>query len=434
MTRRLGRLGALVAALVWTTPTSANGRFPTANQLVVDPDDPMHVVVRATYGTMISRDGGRTSKLVCEQAIGATGDADPMLGLFAGGTMVAGVVSGLAATTDDGCSWSLRPGFAPREYDVDVAVEKGNPRRGVVVSSTERDGGGFETVLFETTDGATTFRRLGATLGTDFLAQTVEVAPSDPRRIYVSGTVTAAGGLRQTPAIARSNDRGASFQRTLLTEFGTGYSAWISAVDPDAPSTLYVRIRTIDKDRLLVSSDGGETFRVVYAATGSLTGFALAPDGSEVALGGPADGILIASPRDFAWTHVSAVHAQCLTWTHAGLYACGIEWLDHFTVGLSLDRGATFTPLSHLADPCPLECPIGSTVAATCTAERWRGTQTAILQPFEACPVAPPEAATLPPTARGGGALARVSWVGLAVVLVAGIAMMVRGAIKSPRA
>lgn len=401
-------LGLLLASGAALAPSyaTANGRFPAANQLVVDPDDATHLVVRATYGTMISHDGGRTMKLVCEQAIGATGDADPMLGLFAGGTMVAGVVSGLAATHDEGCSWSLMPGFLPREYVVDVTVQKDDPRRGLVISSTAGDGGGFHTVLFETNDGAATFHTLGRALGTDFLAQTVEVAPSDPRRIYVSGTVTSDGGT-QTPAVLRSSDRGASFTRTMLSSFGAGHSAWISAVDPKDPGTLYVRMRTTDKDRLLVSTDGAKTFRETYGAAGSLTGFALSPDGSEVALGGAGDGILVASTRDFVWKKTSPVHAQCLTWTKAGLYACGVEWLDHFVVGLSVDRGATFTALSHMSDPCPVRCAAGTTVARVCTDELWRGTQASIQQPPETCgaglDAGLAEAATAPPDEAGSG-------------------------------
>lgn len=149
---------------------------------------------------------------------------------------------------------------------VDVTVQKDDPRHGLVISSTSNDTGGFETLLFETNDGAATFHRLGPPLGDDFLAQTVEVAPSDPRRIYVSGTVSADAGVSQTPAIARSTDRGATFTRTMLTAFGAGHSAWISAVDPKAPGTLYVRVRSTEKDRLLVSTDGARTFRDVYVA------------------------------------------------------------------------------------------------------------------------------------------------------------------------
>jgi hypothetical protein len=307
-----------------------------------------------------------------------------MLGLFSGGAMVAGVVSGLAVTRDDGCSWSLMPGFATRQYVVDVTVQKDDARRGVVVSSTGSDAGGLTTVLFETNDGAATFHPLGRALGEDFLALTVEVAPSDPRRLYVSGTVAGDGGSH-TPAIARSADRGASFQRTLFGAFGAGVSAWISAIDPNDPAKVYVRVRSTDKDRLLVSADGARTFREVYTAAGSLTGFALSPDGSEVALGGAGDGVQIASTRDFSWSKVSDVHAQCLTWTNAGLYACGVEWLDHFVVGLSTDRGKTFAPLSHMSDPCPVRCEAGSTVARLCTSELWLATQTAIGQPAAAC-------------------------------------------------
>lgn len=382
------RFAVLIVALVASASARgrANGRFPAANQLVVDPDDPRHVVVRATYGTMISHDGARTMTLVCEQAIGATGDADPMLGLFSGGRMVAGVVGGLAATSDEGCTWSLMPGIAPRQFVVDVTVQKDDPRSGLVVSSTSSDGGGgLLTILFETNDGAVSFRRIGTPLGEDFLALTVEVAPSNAKRVYVSGTVSGDGGTSMTPTIARSDDRGGAFRRTTLGTFGAGYTAWVSAVDPKDPSTLYVRVRSTDKDRLMVSSDGAETFREVYAAAGSLTGFALSPDGDEVAVGGAGDGIMLASTRDFVWKKASDVHAQCLTWTKAGLYACGVEWLDAFIVGLSRDHGKTFEVLSHMSDPCPAKCAAGSTVAQTCTGELWRATQASIKQDAGAC-------------------------------------------------
>ena len=332
-----------------------------------------------------SHDGARTMSLVCEQAIGATGDADPMLGLFSGGRMVAGVVGGLAATSDEGCTWSLMPGIAPRQFVVDVTVQKDDPRSGVVVSSTSSDGGGLHTVLFETNDGAVSFRRIGSPLGEDFLALTVEVAPSAPKRVYVSGTVSGDGGASMTPTVARSNDRGTTFRRSTLGTFGAGYTAWISAVDPKDPSTLYVRVRSTEKDRLMVSSDGATTFREVYAAAGALTGFALSPDGDEVAVGGAADGIMLASTRDFAWKKASEVHAQCLTWTKAGLYACGIEWLDMFVVGLSKDHGKTFEALSLMSDPCPARCAAGSTVAQACTGELWRATQASIKQDAGAC-------------------------------------------------
>jgi len=139
----------------------------------------------------------------------------------------------------------------------------------------------------------------------------------------------------------------------------------------------------------MVSADGARTFREVYAAAGSLTGFALSPDGAEVALGGADDGILVASTRDFRWKKVSDVHAQCLTWTTAGIYACGVEWLDRFVIGLSRDRGATFEALSHMSDPCPMRCAAGSTAGRICTGDLWRATQNAIKQDAGACSPAP---------------------------------------------
>lgn len=50
-------------------------------------------------------------------------------------------------------------------------------------------------------------------------------------------------------------------------------------------------------------------------------------------------------------------------------------------MGLSVDRGATFTALSHMSNPCPVRCAVDTTVARTCTDELWRGTQASIQQP-----------------------------------------------------
>src|SRR3954462_11155284 len=52
----------LVAATVSSVcgTALANGRYPAASQLVVDPNDPKHLVVSATFGFLDSRDDGKT--------------------------------------------------------------------------------------------------------------------------------------------------------------------------------------------------------------------------------------------------------------------------------------------------------------------------------------------------------------------------------------
>ena len=48
---------------------------------------------------------------------------------------------------------------------------------------------------------------------------------------------------------------------------------------------------------IVVSTDGGHTFQKVFSATGALLGFAVSPDGAEIAFGGPDDGLWV-GPSD----------------------------------------------------------------------------------------------------------------------------------------
>src|SRR5262249_42292132 len=102
--------------------------------------------------------------------------------------------------------------------------------------------------------------------------------------------------------------------------------------------------------------------------TADLLGFALSPDGSTVAVGGPKDGLWTAPASTLAFTRASTMSALCLTWSSAGLYGCADELADGFTAGISTDQGKTWTPLLHLAGLCgPLACGAESGVTRLCT-------------------------------------------------------------------
>src|SRR5262245_35467226 len=59
--RSLAWLTAIVAAgVAASSPASANGRFPAAGQVAVDPSDSEHIVLRTTYGILQTTDGGTT--------------------------------------------------------------------------------------------------------------------------------------------------------------------------------------------------------------------------------------------------------------------------------------------------------------------------------------------------------------------------------------
>jgi photosystem II stability/assembly factor-like uncharacterized protein len=344
----------------------ANGRFPTASQLVVDPMDASHMAVVATYGLLETFDAGENWSLICEAAYGAMNGTDPPLGIMSGGTMIAGTRRGLSAAQDArGCAWVFPEGPLQGEVVADLAVEPGMPSHAVAVTSTIRPVDGsfaIHVLLAESLDGGQSWHQAGTVLPDDILPFTVEVAPSDPRRVYVSGAST---GSNPMGLIERSDDRGATWRRLPVMPAIPGANIYISAVDPKNPDIVYARVSEIN-DTLLVSTDGAETWTPIYQATREMLGFALSPDGTKIALGGLSNDLQIGSTSTYAFGTASTLKVRCLTWTASGLYACADEQAAGFSIGLSADEGKSFRPLYHFQEHCPLECPLTSPTAMSC--------------------------------------------------------------------
>src|SRR5262245_12927572 len=98
-TPRRPRVSVAVAASVGLAATTAhaNGRYPEANQLVVDRGgDPARLVLRTTYGLVQSTDAGKTWRWICEDAIGYSGEWDAPIGIAGDATILAGTPSGIS--------------------------------------------------------------------------------------------------------------------------------------------------------------------------------------------------------------------------------------------------------------------------------------------------------------------------------------------------
>jgi photosystem II stability/assembly factor-like uncharacterized protein len=353
--------GAIVATAA--TPALANGRFPAAGQVVFDPGDPAHIVIRATYGILQTVDSGQSWQWICEGAIGYSGVEDPAMGVTGNGTILAGIFAGLVVSPDRGCSWAFEGGPLQDQYTIDVAVQQDDPLRALALTSTGSQSG-FHVILAETADGGATWAQAGVAVDTEFLALTVEVAPSDPDRIYLSGLF----GAGYDGAMARTSDRGQTWE-ILPFDLQGADSPYIGAIDPANPDRVYVRTDHPENDALYVSDDAGETWDKVAEAPGEMLGFALSPDGSQVAIGGPQLGLQVAATTDFTFADQGKQKIACLKWHDSGLYACASEFEDGFTLGRFVDAATGFTAVYHLADLEQLVCPAGTIIADTCPQE-----------------------------------------------------------------
>ena len=350
-------LGGLVATSLGlaAAPVLANGRYPNADMLIVDPSDPSHLVLRATFGTLVSADAGRRWSWVCEDAIGYTEVGDPALTVLAGGNLLHAFLGNVTVSAAGGCSYGVLPIPGNGRFAIDVTLDPLDPTQAWVLASglmMRRQASLFEA---------------GATLGTprvvaeDFVPSTIEVARSRPERMFVVGFD---GNFQSTLVV--SDDRGQTWTSRAISPYSE-LPMYLSAIDPLDPDVLYVRVDGATSDHLIVSRDGGQSFADVLTIASDMLGFALSPDGTKVAAGGPDVGLFVASTTDLQFDAAAAIGSlRCLTWATAGLYACAQESIDGWTLASSSDDGQSFVPLWHVQDLVPLECEGSSSVGQVC--------------------------------------------------------------------
>ncbi len=365
--------GAVVLGLVAAPRTAlANGRFPESNAIFFAPNDPDVVLLRTTFGLISSRDRGKTWDWVCERSVGLAGVEDPMYDVTPDGTLLSSTFQGLAVSHDRACNWAFVGGELKDLVFIDLTSRPSTPTNVIAFASSyagQDDAGAifFRSTLFETKDEGKSFATVGPDLDPTLLGSTVDVAPSDPDRIYISAKRNP--GTAATAFLLTSKDHGKTFEENPVALIAPENGAFIAAVDPANADRLYVRTSSSSDmpSRLLVSDDAGKTFRTVFTGQGALAGFALSADGSKVWVGGPRDGLRAASTADFAFTQKSTVEVQCLKLATDGLWTCSTE-RSGFVLGLSKDEGATFETKLHFCDiRGPLACAVGSTTHTECT-------------------------------------------------------------------
>jgi photosystem II stability/assembly factor-like uncharacterized protein len=328
-------------------------------------------VLRATFGVLLSHDGGETWRWLCEDALGVSSmsSEDPSLALTAGGTLIAGVTAGLAVSSDTGCDWRFvdggLAGLAGRPVK-DVTVRPDNPRVALALAATydphaAEGGPGFVQQVYESTDDGANWTALGRPIDPSAVATTFEVAASDRDRLYVSGL----RGAAQAASLYVSADKGATWtERPVPLDASRESGVYIAAVDPTNADRVYLRTAG-STSRLLVTDDAGQTYRAPFSLAGQILGFARSPDGSKVYAGNIEQGLFAATRDSLSFQNVSSLPVQCLTAEGMNLWACSRENQTGtgFVAGVSGDDGATFTAKLHLAAQPLLACTADATAA-----------------------------------------------------------------------
>jgi len=417
--RLLSCLTLLAAATLVSTPAAANGRFPRSERLLEDPRDASHLILGGTFGLIVSSDAGGSWDYVCEASFAEAGlDLDPLVALASDGALLAGIYAGISRSTD-ACHFERTLGKTNRQASPDFSLAASQPGRAIGVLVQLLEGGARENQLYRSDDDGLTWSPLGPALPDNSIRAvvTVDIAPSDADRVYLSGLDANNEGV-----LLRSDDGGETFTVTPIpTDASHDEVPYIAAVDPDDPDALYLRTDEWDfvredqalhaNDALLYSADAGAHFTELIRKPGKLYGFTFSPDSQEVLIGfgDPVEegGGKLTEPEalgiyrapkgsgDFVKRYAGAI--GCLTWTANGLYACTLEIESGFSLGLTadldfeLESPPDFTPLLRLQDVRgPLECPACSSGAvcrtyweATC--QNWGRSDCVALPPAPPC-------------------------------------------------
>jgi hypothetical protein len=358
-------MGAMVAVVSATTRASANGRYPASNQIAFDPADADHIVVAATIGLLESRDGGKTFDWRCESALGKVAALDSRIAVTANGSTVVARFDGVAVTSD-GCSFRTVPELAGKSIgDLTLAQVASDAVLAFYMEAGPT--GANQAQITRSPDDGQTWAPLGTPL-TQGVLLTIDAAPSDASRVYLSASLGADRDFASV--LMRSDNAGLDFGATEIPGTAGYRPAWIAGVHPNDPDRIYVRVQDPAGTVILSSIDGGAMFQTMFTGTGELLGFAISPDGANVAFGGPRDGIWVGQSDGANLARVSDVAPTCLGWTERGLYACADQKKDGFSLGVSTDMGAHFDGLLRFDALCGrTACGGATTVATKCPAD-----------------------------------------------------------------
>jgi MYXO-CTERM domain-containing protein len=365
---RTWTLGVALLPSLLASPAFGHGTLPQTREIAFHPSDPSTIVVRTTFGLLVSEDDGESWSWVCRTVIGSRDAEDPATVVMSNGAVLMGLFDGLLASDPRRCSFDFPSADLADRVVIDVARDPSDASSAFAVTSDGLRVNG----VFRTDDDGATFSPVNAEIES-ILFERLRIAPSRPARMLLSGAFPPTATEPRRPFVHRSDDAGETWTAMPFEEFTEGDdNIFVLGIDPTDPDHVFMKVwRREGDDRLIESTDGGETWidRLVIA---DLAAFAWSADGSTIAVGGPPpDGLHRSVNGGETFEQVdSEIDLACASFRGSELWICANDYVDDFAIGVSSDGGDTFTPRLHLRDiEGVVECDEGSEVTSTCEPE-----------------------------------------------------------------
>jgi uncharacterized protein (TIGR03382 family) len=324
MLTRFASALACVAALA--TVVLANGRPPQTSSITFRPGAEREILAGTSFGLLFSKDNGATWRWMCEDALPYGGMYDPDYEIMNSGTLLATTFDGLKVNRD-GCvfdSTVLAPAPPALKFFSVLARSSSNILYAAAADPTDAN------IYKSTTDG-TSFTTITQPGMLNDWYQSLEVAPSDPNRLYVSGYrfVTGGSGTTKEFFMFTSNNAGGAWTPMSLTGITTMSNSTleIAALSRTNPLHLFARVTLEDNaiaDGVYESTNGGTSWTKIRSEQGSIS--VLLRANGDLVLGTQTRGsfkrVSGAPPTTFT-PIANAPHINCLVENSAGeVWAC----------------------------------------------------------------------------------------------------------------
>lgn len=306
---------SLLAVSALCDTALASGPVERLIQVLNDPSDPKHVVVRyglASEGFLISRDGGTTFKAMCSQAITPTEPEGKKLKRLSGqrvpstaatlidhtGKLLVGQLDGLWSDDGTGCTWSKVAALDGKwVYSLARDPSNANELLAVVNETTGTDPAQetHASLWRRTADGAWTSQGQlvkSVPMLHAYGSELIGVKAGTGTRLYaaVNVSVGVLGMAKENLQVVTSEDGGKTWTDASAISDAQKEGFTLLAADPLEPKrVLAVQYRDGANDTLLLSEDAGKTFKT-YSDVGETRAVTFAPDGRVFVGDAGADG------------------------------------------------------------------------------------------------------------------------------------------------
>ena len=384
-----------VVLIGWTAPAAAHAP-PQVFEAKWQPDGDGLLLV-TNRGLIFGDTGFDRWRIMCTLAVGLNTIERPDVAYLPGGKLILASSGGLQATTDDGCTWELVEPFG----DLSAPAMAQHPLQpSTLLVATFGVG---QSAIQKTTDGGETFSMLRKAEDNDFIEE-ILFASSAPDSLYESGQVfDAAGSIMHY--VALSNDAGLTWQRNQVPLHDDESNFTLLAVDPHDPNVVLAKAEasepTLQNDRLLISTDGGQSFTSPLSIL-QISAAAFSADSATLWVAG-IEGLWRSRDHGETFEQLPGKSRITSVTDHDGmLWAGGYYAVDTDGLAASTDSGDTFTKLLAFPDVKEqVACDAASKTATECRMpwQDWQREQFGIVD----AGTAPPATDAGPVTQRDAG-------------------------------